>query len=403
MRIWHRRSLKADLNESFDMRRGHGIEEVEEDDEDYDDDEEAMHLRGRYFPNLLRSEDDEENERTRNRRSNKMVNNSWPPMTSNTFEQYEVEEESDEEDDEDFNNFQSHRQSRIIGWRIPNRQERTQSRSTSSPRRRRRSIATYEREDSEQNGFFTAFNLLMFVCLILLLIFLFYYVLPNYFSYGRLSPKQRYTNFRKDLSEYFSEEFDEGSNSKTFKILSYIAAKISERDELQLSCNDRRLSPLTLLIADSFSNDKANLLAGNFSEILQRHWPYRILKHHLNSNITRIQLDRGILSPVIDEKQSTTFALSLEGLEKLSDKAPLFLHSLADPESSPLLFTQHNVLIIGTLKLLENEETQFGNAQASCDERIEKALMHSWKSDALSEDQIHPIIARISAHSVCLD
>ena len=62
----------------------------------------------------------------------------------------------------------------------------------------------------------------------------------------------------------------------------------------------------------------------------------------------------------------------MEGLEKLSDKAPLFLHSLADPESSPLLFTQHNVLIIGTLKLLENEEMEFGNAQTSCDERIEK-------------------------------
>jgi len=87
-----------------------------------------------------------------------IFNKIFPPqflVFSNTFEQYEVEEESDEEDDEDFNNFQSHRQSRIIGWRIPNRQERTQSRSTSSPRRRRRSIATYEREDSEQNGFFT--------------------------------------------------------------------------------------------------------------------------------------------------------------------------------------------------------------------------------------------------------
>jgi len=81
MRIWHRRSLKADLNESLDMRRGDDMEEEEEDDEDFDDDEEAIHLRGRYFPNLLRSEDDEENERTRNRRSNKMVNNSWPPMT----------------------------------------------------------------------------------------------------------------------------------------------------------------------------------------------------------------------------------------------------------------------------------------------------------------------------------
>jgi len=80
MRIWHRRSLKADLNESLDMREGQDMEE-EEDDEDFDDNEEAIHLRGRYFPNLLRSEDDEENERTRNRRPNKMVNNSWPPMT----------------------------------------------------------------------------------------------------------------------------------------------------------------------------------------------------------------------------------------------------------------------------------------------------------------------------------
>ena len=96
------------------------------------------------------------------------------------------------------------------------------------------------------------------------------------------------------------------------------------------------------------------------------------MKHHLNSNVTRIQLDRGILSLFIDEKQSTTFALSLEGLEKLSDKAPLFLHSLADPESSPLLFTQHNVLIIGTLQLLDNHELATENSYSSCDERIQR-------------------------------
>ncbi|KAL7069880.1 hypothetical protein ACQ4LE_010940 [Meloidogyne hapla] len=403
MRIWHRRSLKADLNESSTIR---SIGMEEQDEEDFDDGDEAIPSRGRYFPNLLKADDDEDDEKARRRRSNKIVNNSWPPMTSSTLDPYEVEEDSDEEDNEDFDNLyqsQSHRQSRVIGWRIPNRQERTQSRSTSSPQRRRRSFASYEQSafDSEQNGFSKAFNGFIFICFILLLIFLFYYVLPYYFSYGHLTPKQRYVNFRKELTQYLSKEFDEHLNTKTYKILSYIAAKISERDELQLSCNDRRLSPLTLLIADS-SFKKANFLAGNFSDILQRNWPYRLLRHHLNSNITRIQLDRGILTPFVVEKQSTTFALSLEGLEKLSDKAPLFLHSLADPDSSPLLFTQHNVLIIGTLHLLDRE-METGNSQTSCDERIEKSLMHSWKSDALSEDQIHPIIARISAHSICLD
>jgi hypothetical protein len=71
-----------------------------------------------------------------------------------TLEPCEFDEESDEENCNDLH-FQSQRQSRIIGWReFPNRQGRNQSRSTSSPRRRRRSPASYEQReyDTEQSG-----------------------------------------------------------------------------------------------------------------------------------------------------------------------------------------------------------------------------------------------------------
>ena len=78
MRIWHRRSLKSDLNEESVVRERIGMEE--QDDEDFGDDVEA--IPGRYFPNLLKSDEDEEKEMARIRRSNKkVVNNSWPPMS----------------------------------------------------------------------------------------------------------------------------------------------------------------------------------------------------------------------------------------------------------------------------------------------------------------------------------
>lgn len=100
------------------------------------------------------------------------------------------------------------------------------------------------------------------------------------------------------------------------------------------------------------------------------------MEQRLDSNNTRTHLDKSILAPIIDEKHSSTFVLSLEGLEKLIDNAPLFLHSLADPDFSPLIFTQHNVLIIGTLHLLDNKQVHDEDSSTmSCDERIEKFVL----------------------------
>jgi hypothetical protein len=50
---------------------------MEEQEDDFNDDEESP---GRYFPNLLKSDDDEGNGRAR-KRCSKKVNNSWPPMS----------------------------------------------------------------------------------------------------------------------------------------------------------------------------------------------------------------------------------------------------------------------------------------------------------------------------------
>ncbi|KAF7629833.1 hypothetical protein Mgra_00009159 [Meloidogyne graminicola] len=398
MRIWHRRSLKPDLNENRIVTKRICVEEQE--DEDYGDDGEDICSSGRYFPNLLKSDEDYEQERSRNRRPKKNLNNSWPPASSSTLQTYEFDEEVSNEDDklfEDSHHYsQSYYHSSTIGWRaVP----RAQSRSISSPRRRKRSLVDYEQTtlDGGQNGFFKAFSFL-FICLVLLLIFL-YYFYP--YSYDYLTPDQKSRNFRSELAQYLTKEFDTNFNDLSYKILFYVASKLAQRDEI--TCSNRRLSPLTLLIADSYSG-KANILSRNFSFILQNNWPYRFMEQRLDSNNTRTHLDKSILAPIIDEKHSSTFVLSLEGLEKLIDNAPLFLHSLADPDFSPLIFTQHNVLIIGTLHLLDNKQIHDEDSGTmSCDERIEKSLLRSWRSVALSDDQIYPIIARIGAHSICLD
>lgn len=79
MRIWHRRSLKPDLNENRIVTKRICVEEQE--DEDYGDDGEDICSSGRYFPNLLKSDEDYEQERSRNRRPKKNLNNSWPPAS----------------------------------------------------------------------------------------------------------------------------------------------------------------------------------------------------------------------------------------------------------------------------------------------------------------------------------
>ena len=74
--------------------------------------------------------------------------------------------------------------------------------------------------------------------------------------------------------------------------------------------------------------------------------------------------------------------LLLEGIDRLKGSSPLFLHSLADAESSPLLYTHSNVLIVGTLELMrktvDEEEKDGGEAlegekkPENCSERIER-------------------------------
>jgi hypothetical protein len=104
-------------------------------------------------------------------------------------------------------------------------------------------------------------------------------------------------------------------------------------------------------------------------------------------------------------------------IHNLRGTTPLFLHSMADAESSPLIQCPHNVLIIGTLQL-----TVEGIRESICTQQVERldqmkifenffmllifsfsSLLAYWHSAVLSEDQIIPIISRISAHSICLE
>lgn len=81
-------------------------------------------------------------------------------ILSSTLQTYEFDEEVSNEDDklfEDSHHYsQSYYHSSTIGWRaVP----RAQSRSISSPRRRKRSLVDYEQTtlDGGQNGFFKGF------------------------------------------------------------------------------------------------------------------------------------------------------------------------------------------------------------------------------------------------------
>ncbi|MCP9265053.1 hypothetical protein DINM_020244 [Dirofilaria immitis] len=80
------------------------------------------------------------------------------------------------------------------------------------------------------------------------------------------------------------------------------------------------------------------------------------------------------------------------GIDKLRGRAPLYLHSLSDPDHSPF----PSALILLTINL-------FFGSHPSCEDAISSHLLNEWDSDYIGEDQIRPILSRISSFLICLE
>ncbi|KAL3075150.1 hypothetical protein niasHS_013373 [Heterodera schachtii] len=203
-------------------------------------------------------------------------------------------------------------------------------------------------------------------------------------------------------------------------------------------------------IVDSDNNDDVHSLAEQYAVLLLKHWPeYRFINVTAQSDHTKSNLSNLLMRPLLlsSSQCSTTAGKSswlwwwwpslgqncddahdddnvlvlFHRIERLRGDAPLFLHSLADPESSPIVEAagRHNVLIILTMAPPGDDNDDDGKSSAQndaaafddnddamlrrdCEGQIASSLLSNWHSDAVTEDQIRPIVARISAIPLCV-
>ncbi|KAI3420809.1 hypothetical protein GPALN_014429 [Globodera pallida] len=252
----------------------------------------------------------------------------------------------------------------------------------------------------------------------------FCFSLPFFAVQRPMSSAERLLVFRRELQQMLNQtHFDTsalGSPRTKFTVertLNYLADKMARRQRSQIGSNNNKfghhMPPLVLLLLSApsepdISSGCADSIAAQYAVLLMKHWPeYRLINVTAHADHTKSELSNLLVSPLFHPASSTLqqgggvaddVLMLLHGIDRLRGAAPLFLHSLTDPESSPIVEAgRHNVLIILTMSTTAHLDNV-----GDCETQIASSLLASWRSDAVTDDQVRPIVARISAIPLCV-
>ncbi|CAG9535124.1 unnamed protein product [Cercopithifilaria johnstoni] len=176
------------------------------------------------------------------------------------------------------------------------------------------------------------------------------------------------------LKENFTNEYEHGTNTKA------VLRLIGEKWVYQ-----KPIEPYVVLIAGVKADMLADALGDVFSNITGKGEIDRIFCNEYKQ--------RQLLESEVSKSLSKySKSVVLHGIDRLRGHAPLYLHSLSDPDHSPF----RSALILLTINL-------FFGSYPSCEDEISSHLLNIWDSDYIGEDQIRPILSRISSFLICLE
>uniref|UniRef100_A0A0R3RYL0 Torsin n=1 Tax=Elaeophora elaphi TaxID=1147741 RepID=A0A0R3RYL0_9BILA len=176
------------------------------------------------------------------------------------------------------------------------------------------------------------------------------------------------------LKKNFTSEYKHDTNTKA------VLRLIGEKWVYQ-----KPVEPYVVLIAGTKADMLADALGDVFSNVTGKGEIDRIF---CNEYKERQLLESEVTKALSRDSKSVV----LHGIDKLRGHAPLYLHSLSDSDHSPF----RSALILLTINL-------FFGSHPGCEDMISSHLLNMWSSDYIGEDQIRPILSRISSFLICLE
>ncbi|KAK6113815.1 hypothetical protein QQG55_53220 [Brugia pahangi] len=176
------------------------------------------------------------------------------------------------------------------------------------------------------------------------------------------------------LKKSFTNEYEHGVNTKA--VLRLIGEKW---------IYEKPVEPYVVLITGTKAGMLADALGDVFSNVTGKGEIDRIF---CNEYKERQLLESEVTKSLSKHSKSVV----LHGIDTLRGYAPLYLHSLSDADHSPF----RSSLIILTIN-------SFFGSHPNCEDEISSHLLNVWDSDYIGEDQIRPILSRISSFLICLE
>ncbi|KAM3727501.1 Pumilio [Dirofilaria immitis] len=226
-----------------------------------------------------------------------------------------------------------------------------------------------------QNPLDDLFSLVKYLCIILVIFIFCGLIYSSSNSNSEVTSLKRYKKqINGVLKKNFTTEYQHGINTKA------VLRLIGEKWVFQKS-----VEPYVVLITGTKADMLANALGDVFSNVTGKGEIDRIFCNEYK--------ERQLLETEVTKSLSKySKSVILHGIDKLRGRAPLYLHSLSDPDHSPF----PSALILLTINL-------FFGSHPSCEDAISSHLLNEWDSDYIGEDQIRPILSRISSFLICLE
>ncbi|CAD5229999.1 unnamed protein product [Bursaphelenchus okinawaensis] len=151
--------------------------------------------------------------------------------------------------------------------------------------------------------------------------------------------------------------------------------------------------PVVLLLA-STKPHYTEKLSREFVELIERFIPNTTGTITADYGTKRTDFEKNVAGKVKKIKKGKIGVMEMSNIEKLDGTTPLVLHSLADSDTPAF----RNMVYIMTVKI----EQDPGTVSSECVDVVTRTLLKSWTSPNLGEDQVYPIISRITNLAVCL-
>uniref|UniRef100_A0A915PYN9 Uncharacterized protein n=1 Tax=Setaria digitata TaxID=48799 RepID=A0A915PYN9_9BILA len=212
------------------------------------------------------------------------------------------------------------------------------------------------------------------------------------------------TALKSVLKKNFTNEYRNGTNTKA--VLRLIGEKWVSEEPTE---------PYVVLI----TGRKANMLADALGDV------FSIVKGEgaIDKIFCNEYKERQLLEGEVTKSLSKQIrSVILYGIDKLRGRAPLYLHTISDPDHSPfpsalilltvnIFFGSHpiceDVLSSARIRNTKDVFLSIANMVLCCcalpELRFSSYLLNVWNSDYIGEEQIRPILSRISSFLICLE